>query len=44
VKSAVLARLKEVLAAEPSPENHPQLKSSERRKISAILTATVPGF
>lgn len=44
VKSAVLARLKEVLAAEPGPENHPQLKSSERRKISTILAATVPGY
>jgi hypothetical protein len=44
VMTAILARLKEVLAAEPGPENHPQLKSSERRKISSILAATVPGY
>lgn len=44
VKSAVIGRLKEVLAGEPGPDNHPQLKSSERRKISSILAQTLPGF
>lgn len=44
VKSAVISRLQTVLESEPSPGNHPDIKSSERRKITAILSETLPAW
>lgn len=44
VKSAVISRLHSTLESEPSPENHPAIKSSERRKIISILSETLPGW
>ena len=44
VKSAVIARLHAILESDPAPENHPEIKASERRKIAAILRETLPGW
>jgi hypothetical protein len=44
VKSAVIDRLHTILESEPEPGNHPNLKTSERRKISSILEQTLPAW
>ncbi len=44
IKSAVIARLHQVLESDPAEGNHPAIKSSERRKIIAILSETLPGW
>lgn len=44
VKSAVINRLHTILKSEPEPGNHPNLKTSERRKISSILEQTLPDW
>ena len=44
VKSAVIRQLHVILEGEPAPENHPSIKSSERRKIAAILSDTLPAW
>lgn len=44
VKSAVIARLRAILESDPAPDNHPEIKASERRKIAAILRETLPGW
>lgn len=44
VKSAVLTRLREVLESPPAPGMHPEIKTSERRKILSILGETLPGW
>ena len=44
VKSAVINRLHTILKSEPEPGNHPNLKTSERRKISSILQQTLPDW
>ena len=44
VKSAVLTHLREVLKNPPSPDNFPDIKDSERRKILAILADTLPDW
>lgn len=42
VKSAIIDRLHTILESEPEPGNHPNIKISERRKISSILEQTLP--
>jgi hypothetical protein len=44
IRQAVIRGLHGVLTSEPSPENHPHLKSSERHKIASILAETLPGW
>jgi hypothetical protein len=44
IRQAVIRELRDVLTSEPSPENHPDLKSSERRRIASILSETLPGW
>ena len=44
VKSAVLTQLRQVLESDPAPENFPDIKSSERRKIATILSETLPAW
>lgn len=44
VRQAVIRELHGILSSEPSPENHPDLKSSERRRIASILSETLPGW
>ena len=44
VRSAVIRRLHAVLTSEPTPQNHPEIKSSERRRIVAILGETLPDW
>ncbi len=44
VKSAVIERLRGLLESEPAPGAHPEIKTSERRKILSILAETLPGW
>lgn len=44
IRQAVIRGLHHVLSSEPSPDNHPGLKSSERRRIVSILSETLPGW
>jgi hypothetical protein len=44
LRQALIRELHGVLSSEPSPENHPDLKSSERRRIASILSETLPGW
>lgn len=44
IRSAVMIQLRDILASEPSPENHPDFKSSSRRRIASILSETLPGW
>jgi hypothetical protein len=44
IRSAVIAQLHTILNADPSPENHPGIKASERRRIAAILGETLPDW
>ncbi len=43
IKSAVISSLHQLLESNPAEGNHPAIKSSERRKIIAILSETPPG-
>jgi len=44
IRSAVIKRLHEVVTSEPSPGNHPGIKTSGRRRIASILGETLPGW
>jgi hypothetical protein len=44
VKSAVIERLRAILECPPEPENHPDIKASERTKILSILAETLPDW
>lgn len=44
LESAVLSRLRDVLAAPPGPENHPEIKAPERARIMTILAETLPSW
>lgn len=42
IRVAVIRQLHDILTSEPSPMNHPALKSSARRRIASILVETMP--
>ena len=44
IRQAVTRELLGVLNSQPSPGNHPDLKSSERRRIASILGETLPDW
>jgi len=44
IRGAVISRLHQVLTSEPSPGNHPEIKTSGRRRIASILGETLPGW
>ena len=44
IRQAVIRELHGVLNGNPTPENHPDLKSSERQRIASILAETLPGW
>lgn len=44
IQKAVIRDLHHILTSEPSPDNHPDLKASERRRIASILSETLPGW
>ncbi len=44
LRTTVIARLNSILSSPPSPDCHPDLKPSERRKITTILRETLPGW
>ena len=44
LRQEVIRQMHEVLTSEPSPENHPQLSASTRKKIQRILKDTLEGW
>jgi hypothetical protein len=44
VRAAVIRQLHGILTSDPSPQNHPDLKTGSRRRIAAILHDTLPGW
>jgi hypothetical protein len=44
IRSAVIHQLHDILTSEPSPQNHPDLKSGSRRRIASILGETLPDW